>query len=376
MRSTRIVVKIGSSSLTDEQGRLSIEKMGRLVSQIANLQKEQDCQVVLVSSGAVAAGLGRLGWPRPTITMPEKQAAAAVGQGLLIELYQKLFAERNIPIAQLLLTRSDVEDRKRFIHIRNTAETLLSNGILPIVNENDTVAVEEIRFGDNDTLGSLVALLTEADLLILLTDIDGLYTSNPKTNPDARRIPDVWQITPEMEEAAGENGSAVGTGGMRTKLAAAKMAVDSGIDVVVAASSEPDILHKIMQGDAVGTRFHSKHRLSSKKSWLAYGTRTEGRLVIDNGAVHAVVERASSLLLPGIVGVEGDFHEGSIVEMVSQHGQVIGKGTVSFSDRDLRILLERRGLGEKLHNLHEVIHRDVMVIQHGRGVMHESSCRE
>lgn len=367
MGAKRIVVKIGSSSLTDEQGGLSHKKMARLADQIAALQTERECQMILVSSGAVAAGLAKLGWPRPTITMPEKQAAAAVGQGLLIERYQKLFAQRGIVIAQLLLTRSDIEDRKRFIHIRNTSETLLRHGILPVVNENDTVAVEEIRFGDNDTLGSLVALVTEADLLILLTDIDGLYDANPQTHPDAQRISDVWEITPELEQAAGGNGSSVGTGGMRTKLAAARIAVDSGIDVVVASSAEPDVLQRIVDGEPVGTRFHSRHRLSGKKSWIAYGTRTEGQITIDEGAVKALTERAGSLLVPGVVRVEGDFQEGAIVDVAAQDGQVIGKGAVSFSGRDLRLLIERRLAGEKLHNYHEVIHRDNMVIHEKEG---------
>ncbi|BCJ86751.1 glutamate 5-kinase [Effusibacillus dendaii] len=359
----RIVVKIGSSSLTDESGQLSPAKMSRLVDQIAELQKDTDCQLILVSSGAVAAGLGRLGWPRPYITMPEKQAAAAVGQGLLIELYQKLFAPHGIVTAQLLLTRSDMEDRKRFIHTRNTTETLLHHGILPIVNENDTVTVEEIRFGDNDTLGGLVALVTEADLLVLLTDIDGLYTANPKTDPNATRIPDVWEITPDLMELAGGSGSAVGTGGMRTKLMAARIAVDSGVDVVVASSSEPDVLKRILAGESMGTRFHSQQRLSSKKSWIAYGPRPEGRLIIDPGAAKALLERAGSLLIQGIREVEGDFQEGSIVEMVTEEGLLIGKGVVSFSDRDLRLLLERRQMGEKLRNIHEVIHRNEMVVQ-------------
>lgn len=362
MSAKRIVVKVGSSSLTDEQGLLSLEKMKRIVDQIAILEHDHHCQVILVSSGAVAAGLGRLGWPRPNITIPEKQAAAAVGQGLLIETYEKLFFEHHLVIAQLLLTRTDIEDRRRFIHIRNTTETLLQHGVLPIVNENDTVTVEEIRFGDNDTLASLVALVAEADLLILLTDIDGLYTGNPKTNPDAKRIQNVWEITPEIEEMAGGSGSSAGTGGMRTKLSAARIATDSGIDVVVASSATPDVLQRIVTGEPVGTRFHSQARLNSKKSWIAFGTRTEGRLIIDRGAVRALIERAGSLLLPGIVAVQGDFQEGSIVDVASEEGTVIGKGAVSFSDRDLRLLMERRQSGERLHNIHEVIHRDVMVI--------------
>lgn len=361
LRRKRIVVKVGSSSLTDQQGRISDEKMARLAAQIACLEQQHSCQVTLVSSGAVAAGLGTLGWPRPTITIPEKQAAAAVGQGLLIETYTKLFSSHQIPIAQLLLTRSDLEDRKRFIHIRNTAETLLQNGILPIVNENDTVAVEEIRFGDNDTLGGLVALLTESELLILLTDIDGLYDANPNTNPGAQRITDVWDITPEMELAAGGQGSSMGSGGMRTKLEAAKIATNSGIDVVVAASSEPDVLQRIVQGEPVGTRFHAHPGLSGKKSWIAYGTRPEGCIVIDDGASAALLQRGSSLLLPGIVQVEGDFHEGSVVKVVGQDRRAIAKGIASFSGHDLRLLLERFRLGERLPNLHAVIHRDVLV---------------
>jgi glutamate 5-kinase len=204
-------------------------------------------------------------------------------------------------------------------------------------------------------------------MLILLTDIDGFYTANPKTNPDALLIPDVWEITPEMEEAAGGNGSMVGTGGMRTKLTAARIAVESGIDTVVASSAEPNVLKKIMRGESVGTRFHSDQRLSGKKSWIAHGTRPEGQLVIDRGAVHALTDRSGSLLLPGILEVEGIFQEGAIVEMVSQEGETIGKGAVSFSDRDLRLLLERRKRGEKLHNCHEVIHRDAMVIRSREG---------
>ncbi|GAX89000.1 glutamate 5-kinase [Effusibacillus lacus] len=368
MKAKRIVVKVGSSSLTDEQGRLSEEKMRQLADQIAVLQLEQECRVILVSSGAVAAGLGKLGWPRPNITMPEKQAAAAVGQGLLLEQYQKLFAQRGITVAQLLLTRSDIEDRKRFIHIRNTSETLLRNGILPIVNENDTVTVEEIRFGDNDTLGSLVALVTEAELLILLTDIDGLYTANPKSNPDARRIPDVWEITPELEAAAGGNGSVMGTGGMRTKLMAARIATESGIDVVVASSREPEVLQRIAEGESLGTRFHANPRFSGKKSWLAHGPRPEGRIIIDQGAVRALTERAGSLLVPGITAVEGEFQEGAIVEIAAPAGQVIGKGAVSFSDRDLQLLIERRQTGERLRHYHEVIHRDAMVIYSREGI--------
>jgi glutamate 5-kinase len=362
MNCKRIVVKVGSSSLIDQNGNISYEKMNNLVDQIALLQIEEKQQVVLVSSGAIAAGLGALKWPRQNITMPEKQAAAAVGQGLLINQYQKLFMEKGIYTAQILLNRSDIEDRKRFIHIRNTIETLLRNGILPIINENDSVTVEEIRFGDNDTLGGLVSLVSEADLLIILTDIDGLYTGHPQKDPSARLIPEVKEITPELEKIAGGSGSAIGTGGMRTKISAARIATHSGVNVIIASGAEEKVLSRIIHGEKLGTYFYAQNKMSSKKSWLAYGSRTEGRIHIDQGAVHALVATHSSLLIAGVTGIEGIFDEGSIVEILSENGDVIGKGVVSFSSQDLHLLLSRKQKGEKLHNYHEVIHRDAMVI--------------
>jgi glutamate 5-kinase len=362
MKLQRVVIKVGSSSLTDEQGRISVEKMARLVSQIAKLV-EQGRQIVLVSSGAVAAGLGKLGWQRSRITMPEKQAASAIGQGMLIDTYAYLFGFHGITIGQLLLTRSDIEDRKRFLHIRNTIETMLRHGIVPIVNENDTVAVDEIRFGDNDTLSSLVALVAEAQLLLLLTDIDGLYTANPRKDPNAVRIPEVWEITEEMERNAGGNGTEFGTGGMRTKLAAAKIAVYSGIDTVVAASSEPDVIENVLHGKAVGTRFHARQNpITSKQSWLVHGGKVEGKITIDQGAAHALTKQSGSLLLPGVVAVTGDFHEGAIVQVVTTDGDEIAKGIVYFSAWDLQLLLERKNSGERFINLHEVIHRNELVI--------------
>ncbi|MFC7440431.1 glutamate 5-kinase [Laceyella putida] len=260
MEQGRIVVKVGSSSLTDAQGCLAVEKVVRLVRMIARLHQKGH-QVILVSSGGIAAGLGKLGWDRATIAMPEKQAAAAVGQGLLIQLYERLFAEHEIVIGQLLLTRADIQSPNRLAHIRDTMETLLAHAIVPVINENDTVAVEEIRFGDNDTLSSLVAVMADAELLVLLTDIDGMYTSDPRHDAQAKRIQDIWVITDELEQMAGANGTAVGTGGMRSKLTAAKIAMEAGIDVVVASSSEPDVLERVMDGEAVGTRFYGQSSL-------------------------------------------------------------------------------------------------------------------
>ncbi|MCF8564074.1 glutamate 5-kinase [Alicyclobacillus tolerans] len=363
MKTRRVVVKIGSSSLTDSLGRLSTDKISALVQEICELQLEEQCQVIMVSSGAVATGLDRLKWNRATITLPEKQAAAAVGQGLLVNLYERLFAEQGVTIGQLLLTRSDMEDRKRFVHIRNTVETLLRHGIIPVVNENDTVAVEEIRFGDNDTLASLVALVAEADLLVLLTDIDGLYDADPRHHQGAKRIQDVWQITDDLEQMAGSAGTAVGTGGMITKLTAARIGMNSGIDVVIASSAEPGVLRKIMRRDSVGTTFHADpQRLPAKKSWLAHGARTEGQIVVDEGAVHALAEQSASLLVPGVVSVAGDFQEDSIVELIDEYGSLVAKGVVHISAADLRVLLARKSAGERLIHGQEVVHRNHMVL--------------
>jgi glutamate 5-kinase len=361
LRGKRIVVKVGSSSLTEANGKIARDKVKGLASQMAGLIR-QGVELILVSSGAVAAGLERLGWSRAQITTPEKQAAAAVGQGILIEMYQQLFAAEKIQIAQLLLTRADVEERKRFIHIRNTIETLLRRGILPIVNENDTVAVEEIRFGDNDTLGSLVALVAEADSLVMLTDIDGLYTANPARDPNARRILEVAEITQSLKAMAGKSGSQVGTGGMQTKLTAAEIATQSGIETVIAASQEPDVLKKIVSRQKVGTWFHPHHRLSGKKSWLAYGTRVEGSLTVDAGAAKALIDHHGSLLLAGVEEVSGEFLEGAAVAIMKGDGDRIGKGIVHFSSHDLRLLLERKKQGIKQNHYPVVIHRDAMVI--------------
>lgn len=362
MKTRRVVVKIGSSSLTAENGTLSSEKMKSLVNQLVYLCNVRHSDVILVSSGAVAAGLSRLGWNRASITIPEKQAAAAVGQSYLIEMYRDLFAGSGLEIAQLLLTRADIEDRKRFIHIRNTLETLLRHHIVPVVNENDTVAVEEIRFGDNDTLASLVALVAQADLVVLLTDIDGLYDKNPRVSPEAKRISDVWEITEQIEHMAGGEGSLAGTGGMRTKLTAAKIATNSGIDVVIANSNEPQVLEQVLLGNGIGTVFHARQNaLHGKKSWLAHGTRTEGRLTLDSGAVQAVINHSASLLVPGIRRVEGEFHEGAVVDLCAEGGQTIARGIVTFSAGDLRTLLERKQHGEKMNHVQEVVHRDYLV---------------
>lgn len=363
----RIVVKVGSSSLTDpESGTIDGEKLRGIVEGIASVLQHPRHEVVLVSSGAVAAGVGKLGWRRPIRTVPEKQAAAAVGQGILIDAYERLFGAHGITIGQILLTRSDIEERRRYIHVRNTIETLLRHGVVPIVNENDTVAVEEIRFGDNDTLAALVALFTGADVLILLTDIDGMYSADPRSDPSAQLLPEIHAIDAPLHHLAGGQGSPQGTGGMRTKLVAAEIATSSGIETVVAASHVADVLPRIVKGERLGTRFVAQKSRGAKKSWVAYGSRVEGSIVVDDGAAHAVVDAGGSLLVPGLVSVQGEFEEGAIVELQSVEGLAIGKGVVNFSARELREMLQRKSDGERFRGLPEVVHCDNLALTEPR----------
>ncbi|PWI57597.1 glutamate 5-kinase [Sulfoacidibacillus thermotolerans] len=363
MQRLRIVVKVGSSSLTDPTtGLLSSQKVHGIVERLAPVLKDPAYEVILVSSGAIAAGRGRLGW-RSARTVPEKQAASAVGQSLLIDLYQREFMSLNRVVAQILLTRSDMENRRRFVNIRNTLETLLEAGVLPIVNENDTVAVNEIRFGDNDSLAALVAILICAQHLILLTDIDGLYTEDPRVVPDAKRIEEVEKIDSSIRELAGGVGSSVGTGGMHTKIRAAEMAIHSGIEVVIAAASEPNVLMRLLRGERLGTRFlPEKSHWNARKSWLVHGSRSVGRLYIDAGAARAVRTTGGSLLLPGIERVEGRFDEGAIVELIDPEGRAIAKGIVSFSARDLEYFIKNKSLKGQLHGLPEVVHRNDLAL--------------
>lgn len=373
MNTDRSVIKVGSSSLTDAvTGVLSTERIRALAEQVARVRRQGQIRTILVSSGAVAAGRGLLGWRR-TLTMPEKQAAAAVGQGLLIDAYRRAFSQYGIPVGQILLTRADIEDRRRFVNIRNTLETLLRSDVLPIVNENDTVAVDEIRFGENDTLAALVALLTDARRLLLLTDIDGLYTANPKTDDHAAKIADVHRIDDRIRDLAGSEGSAVGTGGMRTKIAAAQIATASGVDVVVASSTEPDVIVRALAGEAVGTHFHPHpDRRPARESWVLHGSRPEGRVTIDAGAAAALRHRGGSLLVPGVMAVAGDFDEGAIVEICEATDYPVGKGVANMAARDLRDGLQRRARGEDLRGWPEVVHRNDLALQeqdgNGKGV--------
>lgn len=365
-KKNRIVVKVGSSTLTHETGKLNYHRIERLAMEIADLAN-QGKEMVLVSSGAVSAGMGPLGLSARPKTIREKQAVAAVGQGVLMHTYEKMFREYGQNVGQVLLTRMDAQDRKKFMNSRNTLLTMLQMGVIPIINENDVVAIDEFKIGDNDTLSAMVSNFIEADLLIILSDVDGLYTANPQTHPDARIIPVVTEVDKHVYDIAGGAGSSIGTGGMYTKIQAASIATSSGVDMVIASGSEDGVLRRICQGEDVGTWFTAKDsNLHTKKRWLLSGSKAQGSLIVDGGCRNALVEHGSSLLPVGITAVEGEFHEGDIVN-VRYEGLVIAKGIVNYNSEsveaikrhktdDITKILGHEGVYE------EVIHRDNLVV--------------
>lgn len=361
----RVVVKVGSSTLSYPTGKLNIDQMERLVRQLADLRNSGK-EVILVSSGAVGAGIGKLGLGRKPKTIPEKQATAAVGQGLLMHMYEKLFAEYGIVVAQVLLTREDIMDRKRFLNARNALSALLQLEALPIINENDTTAVEEIRFGDNDTLSALVASLIDAELLIILSDIDGLYTGDPSKDQGAAFIPLVRDITGEVEKLAGGSGSSLGTGGMATKIQSARIAMNSGFPMVIAHGKADKVINRIMSGEPVGTLFlQGGNKLHSKKRWIAFGSNVHGRIYIDSGAQKALAEDGKSLLPTGVIEVEGEFGLGNTVCVIFGNTEV-GRGIVNYTSEEIRKIMGKKTkdivklLGYK--DFDEVIHRNNFVL--------------
>lgn len=360
----RLVVKIGSSSITYATGRLNLTQLEKLSRQLSDLYN-QGLEVVLVSSGAIGAGIGKMGLTRRPRSLPEKQAVAAVGQGMLLHMYEKFFAEYGVTVGQVLLTREDFAARKRFLNARNTLLALLHMGVVPVINENDTVAVDEIRLGDNDNLSALVGGLLDADMLILLSDIDGLYTSDPRTDAGARLINEVNEITPEIEALAGGNGSEMGTGGMVTKLQAARIAMHSGMVTVIARASEENVLRRILAGEPLGTAFWPSVRLENKKRWIAYGSAVKGKIFIDAGAAKALLEKGKSLLPSGVTGVEGNFDMGNTVSVVHE-GREIARGIINYSAREVEAIKGlktseiEKVLGYK--DFDEVIHRNNMVL--------------
>ncbi|NYT84114.1 glutamate 5-kinase [Pollutimonas harenae] len=369
----RLVVKVGSSLVTNEGKGIDTLAVEQWAEQIAQLHG-QGKQMVLVSSGAIAEGMARLGWPRRPNAMHELQAAAAVGQMGLAQAYEAAFARHGIRTAQILLTHEDLADRRRYLNARSTLYTLLGLGVVPIVNENDTVVTDEIRLGDNDTLGALVTNLIEAEALVILTDQSGLYSADPRKNPDAQFIALGQAGDPALETMAGGSGSSIGTGGMLTKVLAAKRAANSGGHTIIASGREPNVLLRLAGGEAIGTELRAILPVrSARQRWLANHLRLRGRITLDDGAVRALTQGHKSLLPIGVVAVEGEFERGDVVACVDQHGVECGRGLINYSAADTRRIMRQPSshiidiLGSMSDP--ELMHRDNMVFARSRDLM-------
>ncbi|WP_430884679.1 glutamate 5-kinase [Fusibacter sp. JL216-2] len=362
----RIVVKVGTSTLTYDTGLLNLGRIDKLVKQLSDLQNSGH-EIVLVTSGAIGAGMGKLRLHERPKTLPEKQAAAAVGQGVLLHMYQKFFSEFGKTIGQVLLTKDDFSDRRRFIHARDALFQMLRQDVVPIVNENDAVVVDEIKVGDNDTLSALVASLIEADLHIILSDVDGLYTDNPHTNPEARRLEIVETIDQKIHDMSGGAGTKLGTGGMATKINAAEISTAAGVNMVIADGSVPDVLNRIVSGEEMGTLFlGQKEKMKARQHWISFGSRVEGHIYVDLGAEKALLNK-KSLLPSGMTKVEGAFLRGVAVEVVSADGHVIGTGITNYAADELRHLIgvKTDQIEEKIgyKDYDEIIHVDNMILR-------------
>lgn len=333
----RVVIKIGSSSLTSRHGEISRRKLEKLTDEIA-LMKDEGHEIILVSSGAVAAGYRKLGCLNRPSSLPEKQAAASIGQGLLMEAYSELFLSHGYVASQILITRSDFSDEKRYKNVRNTINVLLDRGIIPIVNENDTVTVDRLKFGDNDTLSAKVAGLVDAEKLIILSDIDGLYNSDPRKDSKARLLENVYEITPEIEAAAGDSGSTVGTGGMKSKIEAVKIAMASGITTFLGKAGVPFILIDAVNHRAKGTYFKAENNminLDHKKKWIAFNSGPEGKIVINEQAKNTLVKSKQNLTPSGIKQISGYFNQGAVIRVLTEDEVEIGLGVIRCSSKEL-----------------------------------------
>lgn len=364
MEKKRIVVKIGSSSLTNAKGEMDREKFTDHIEAIVEARRAGH-ELILVSSGAVAAGFSKLGYPSRPVTLKGKQAAAAVGQSLLIQSYMRELGPFGIFPAQILLTRNDFSKKDRYRNAYSTISELLARGILPIINENDTVSVEELTFGDNDMLSALVSGLLHADQLIILTDINGLYDSNPRENPHARRFDFLEEITEEMMSFASGTGTSIGTGGMRSKLTAAKTALSLGVKVFIGHGNGKDKLLHILASEGDGTYIGNQALTSVKnhKQWISLHSSVSGKIFVDEGAETALLLKGSSLLPAGIIGVDGVFEMGDVVEVYGRRG-LLGKGEVLYSSAEVRMLMGKRREElelEKVFSTNEVIHRNQWV---------------
>jgi len=365
-KARRIVVKVGSSILASVDKGLHYEAFSRLTKEISDL-KRQGCEIVLVSSGAIAAGMEKLGYKTRPQAITQKQATAAVGQTRLMNIYEDYFSRYQQMVAQVLLTHDDLSHRRRFLNARNTLLTLLELGIIPIINENDTVVVDEIKFGDNDNLSALITNLIGADLLVILTDIDGLCDSDPRVNPNAKCIPLVEDIDGDIEGIIGETKNEMSVGGMISKIQAARKASRFGIPTVVARGTKDGILHQILKGKEIGTLILPKgEALSSRKHWIAFNPKPKGDLIVDEGAKKAVVQRGKSLLPSGVVKIKGSFDRGDLVTCVGPRGKEFARGLVNYSASELEKIKGLRSdrieiaLGYKYSD--EVIHRNDLVV--------------
>ncbi|MDZ4063493.1 MAG: glutamate 5-kinase [Coriobacteriia bacterium] len=362
----RIVIKIGSSILTAEDGGLDRAYVETLVGQVTRL-RSGGAKVIIVTSGAIAAGVEVLGMGSRPSDMPTLQAAASVGQVQVLGMYAALFAAQDVPVGQVLLTRHDTAHRQAYLHARDTLERLMALDVVPIVNENDTVAVDEIKFGDNDTLAALVATMTKADLVVLLTDIEGLYDADPRLDEEARLLEHVEELTEQVVAAAGGAGSIVGSGGMLTKVEAAKVLMKAGIPTVVCDGRRPNVIVDAADGKPVGTFFAGgAAQLGARKLWIALGQRPRGEVTVDDGAKEALCQRGKSLLPAGVVAVTGSFDVGDAIVLKDRSGGVIARGLTALSSADLERVkgLKSSQITEALPQVagKEVIHRDHLVI--------------
>lgn len=364
--SGRLVIKVGSALVTNEGAGLDLDAIARWAKQIAALRTIGK-EVVLVSSGAIAEGMKRLGWTKRPHSMHDLQAAAAVGQMGLVQAYESSFREHGLQTAQVLLTHGDLADRQRYLNARSTLKTLMALGVVPIINENDTVVTEEIRFGDNDTLGALVTNLIEADALIILTDQQGLYSADPRKDLQAKLVSQGRAGDPALEAMAGGAGSTIGRGGMLTKILAAKRAARSGAHTVIASGREPDVLSRLGEGEAVGSFLQADTPpLAARKQWMADHVQVSGKLLLDAGAAKALSTGGKSLLPIGVRSVEGEFERGAVVTCADLQGSEIARGLVNYSASE-----SRKIAGKPSQEIEailgyvdepELIHRDNLVL--------------
>lgn len=367
----RIVVKVGTSTITyPKTGKLNLNRLETLTRELADLANEGR-EIILVTSGAIAVGRSHMKRKKSS-DIAERQVMAAVGQGLLMNAYEKLFAQYGVVVGQVLLTRENSLKHHQYINSRGALLAMLRFGVVPIINENDAVSIDELKIGDNDTLSAVVASLVDADVLILLSDVDGLYDSDPAKNPNAKFFDTVEELTPEIEGFAGPTQTQVGTGGMFTKLKAAKIAQNSGVSMIITQGDKPGLLRKILEGEQIGTLFPAKKsHLKVRKSWLAFGQNISGALLVDDGCVQAM-QRGASLLPVGLISVEGTFDAKSTVRILSTQDKEIARGSVNYSSDILKILCRKNSaqvkqiLLEKNFDekeiLDEVIHRDNLIL--------------